>query len=434
MRIPAGAENLLRRLSGALVSRAAWMIPRRWFWLAFLAGAVAMSCAPHMARANGSPGTLTASSVSNISRGPTGLSGTLNAVLIETERRSYHSASLRVPWGTLGAAAKAGARGVARFSPYVGLAMVAADMAGWVKENDWYHKNDGDDGTDPPASAYYICIDRGLVAVPADYCVEGTEGGAGRLASFLVGKASSEPQAPQSQGKITTATPGQLFGKHNVFVTFKNTAGTTTRNGWMRNVVAAEKPAGSKNTDYVPHTQVSETEMAEAMGQNPANHYEMLHDRNGIPHPFPEVVDALNGMASNIGSATGATPVVGVSPVVPGNTSPTDPAPSSGGQGSELPAFCEWARVVCDFIDWYKDEGEPLDEVEVPFEEETMEMQDWSSGQSGGSCPAPESVTVMGEAIEFSYQPICDLADLLYGINIAGALVIAGFIVAGLRK
>lgn len=430
MRIPAGAQNLLRRLSGAIVSRAAWMIPRRWFWLAFLAGAVAMSCAPHMARATGTPGTLTATSITNTARASSGVSGLLNAVLVETERRSYHQAGLTVGWGTLGNAAKAGMRGVARFSPYIGLAMSAAEIAGWVKEGDWFNKGDGKAGTPIPAGRV-TCVFQSELVLPATYCVEATESGANRLASFVMGKSGYSTDGQQT-GTVTQAYPVN-WDTHWVTQIRVVKDGVTIR--FWSSFSYSTPPTDAKPLDWQPSTTVTVEEMAKAIADNWSNHYKMLHDANGNPHQFPEVQNALNGMAAGIGAASGqAAPSVSGDPVNPESTNPTDPAPSAGGQGSELPAFCEWASVVCEFITWYKDEGDPLDKPEVPFEEETFEMQDWSSGQSGGSCPAPETVNVMGESIDFSYQPICDLADLLYGINIAGALVIAGFIIAGLRK
>ena len=143
---------------------------------------------------------------------------------------------------------------------------------------------------------------------------------------------------------------------------------------------------------------------------------------------------ALGGMAAGIGNATGTTPALGGQEVNPNQSSPNDPAPQPSGQGSELPAFCEWAGVVCDFITWYKDEGDALEEVPMPFEEsDEIQMQEWSSGQSGGSCPAPLSTNAYGETVEFSYEPMCDFAEYMYGILIAMASISAGFIIFGLR-
>lgn len=406
------------------------MVPSRWFWVAFLIGAFAMSCAPQIAKAEGTPGTLSPTSITGTSRFSTGLSGTLNAVLIETERRAYYSAPVSIPWGTLGAAAKAGARGVVRYAPYAGMALTAAELAGWVKEGDWFNKGDGNPGTPLPNASAYMCVFPSELAIPATYCVESTEAGAQRMAAFVMGKTGYGNDGTTT-GTVTQATPTTGVGNWTVLTRVVKD-GVTIRY-WL--LYTQSTPVeGHKPLDYRPGTPVTETEMAEKIGENPSNHYRMLHASNGEPHPFPEVVVALNGIAADIAGQTGETPVVNVTPQHPSSSSSTDPAPSGSGEGSELPAFCEWARVVCEFIEWYKDEGEPLEEQPVPWDESEIQMQEWSSGQSGGSCPAPVSTSAMGEQVEFSYQPICDFAESMYGVMIAMALAVAAFIIAGLRS
>lgn len=399
------------------------MMPSRWFWISFLVGAFAMSCVSQTAKAQGAPGTLSATSITGTSRFTTGLAGTLNAVLIETERRSYHQAAVTIPWGTLGAAAKAGVRGVVRFSPYALAAMSIADAMGWVKDGDWYNKGDGTPSRELGPASYYICAKPSLWNIHAKYCVEPER--AASLATWLIGKVPFD----RPGSSVTAAEPrdGTVWYR----ATYPD--GSTALSGYVE---TEGRPAeGTYETpEYSPATQVTEQEMLDQMASTAQGQHNMLHDANGAPHPFPEVVSALNGMASNIGAQTGTTPEVTTEPVNPGQTSPTDPAPNTGGEGSELPAFCEWARVVCDFIEWYKDEGDPLEKEPMPWDESEIQMQEWSSGQSGGSCPAPVSTSAMGEEVEFSYQPICDFAESMYGVMIAMALAVAAFIIAGLRS
>lgn len=421
MRIPSGALYLVRRLTGALTTRAAWMIPRRWFWIAFVLGALVMLAAPEMAKANNPGGILTATSITGASRTSTGLSGTLNAVLVETERRAYHQAAVSIPWGTLGAAARAGARGVSYFLPYAGMALTAAQLYGWAKDGDWFNLGDGNPGEQLPGGVETTCVDSTQVDVLAMFCTPATN--PMRLEVAVMGR--SCPMRPGS--KVTAARPA---GYRMAFdCTYPNGDLALTQVSLLYEAA----PAGAKDADYRAPTQVTDAQMAEAIASDPSNYTRMLHDVHGVPYQFPEVRMALGGMAAGIGNATGTTPSLGGQEVNPNEASPNDPAPQPSGQGSELPAFCEWAGVVCDFITWYKDEGEPLQQVEVPFEEEEITMSDWSSGQSGGSCPAPESVQVMGEGIEFSYQPLCDFVGYLYWVIIAGASIYAGFIIAGLR-
>lgn len=428
MRWDSGALYLVRRLTGALTSRAAWMIPRRWFWVAFVVGVLVMLAAPQMAKATGGP-TLQATSITGTSRFGTGLSGQLNAVLIETERRSYHNARVTISGATLGAAARAGMRGVSRFIPYVGLAMTAAEIAGWQRDGDWFNKNDGDPGSALPPSAYYICANGDQIILPATYCVEGTAAGATRLGAFLMGKSSKE----HAGATVTSAVPGQLSGKHNVRVTLAYSNGTATRVSWQINVNGAPL-TDSKNTDYRKPTLVTEAELLNAiLNQGTNTHRDLLHDVHGAPHMFPEVAAAMNGMAASIGNATGTTPGIDGETVDPNTTDPTDPDPTAPGEGSELPAFCEWANVVCEFIEWYK-EDEPLEKKPVEWDDDEVEEQTWVSPiASTGSCPAPEIVSVWGSDIELSYQPLCDFVSLLRYVIILGATLMAAYIVAGVR-
>lgn len=104
--------------------------------------------------------------------------------------------------------------------------------------------------------------------------------------------------------------------------------------------------------------------------------------------------------------------------------------------GSPWPSFCGWATVVCDFIDWFKDgDGE---DVALPEKELEIQPSQWSSGISGGSCPAAEAVTVgvagVSGDISFDWQPLCTLATSLRPFLIAICMMVAAFIVAGVRK
>lgn len=418
-------HSLLRLITGSIIRRGAWMIPRRWFWVAFVLAALTMLAAPHMAKAQDPGGSLSATSITGTTRFGSGLSGQLNAVLIETERRSYHNARVTISGATLGAAARAGMRGVSRFLPYVGLALTASEIMGWTRDADgkWFNLGDGVPSRDLSGATYVWCAAPGLIqgGTNATYCSD-TQAG---MAAWGMGKKIG-PLDP-GVGWVITDTYNS-----GTTVVFQAKQGSTVK-GHISVSRQTTKPSDYKSTDYRPPTAVTDAQLLEAILNNPNSntHRDLLHDVHGSPHMFPEVVAALNGIAASIGNATGTTPGVDGDPVDPDTTDPTDPDPAPPGEGSELPAFCEWAGVVCEFIEWYKAPGEPLDEVPLPEETEEFEMQQWESGQSGGSCPAPESVSVMGESVEFTYQPLCDWASLLYYAVIAMALAVAGKIIMG---
>lgn len=401
-----------------------------------IAGLMIAFCAVSMTSAQSIGGTLSASSITSAAPSASGLSGTLNAVLDETVRRQYLSTPVTVGWGTLGAAARAGARGVLRFSPYVGMALTASELYGWAKEQDWYNKNDGNPGTAFTGGAV-LCAPN-TVALPASYCSNSPTA----LASFLLGKKSNENATwVITQADAVKEGSCPIEGSVNaVKIYFKaNGVGAVVRQTGAncRSVPGSE----DKPLDYKPNTQVTDEEMAEAISSlGPEAGRKMLHDSSGKPHMFPEVVTAMNNLAAAIQAARGPD---GQLPVLP--DAPLIPSPQMipGGQGdggtspnttgSELPAFCEWASVVCEFIEWVK-EDKPLDDVPMPESEQEDPTQDWSSGQSGGSCPAPISVSAMGEQIEFSYGPICDFAEVMNPLIQMMALCAAAFIIAGVKS
>ncbi|MBN8261020.1 MAG: hypothetical protein J0L59_01690 [Xanthomonadales bacterium] len=367
------------------------------------------------------PGSLVATSVTGLSRGPAGVSGLLNAVLIETERRAYYSVPATVGWGTLGAAAKAGMRGVVRFSPYIGLAMTAADLAGWVRDGDWFNKGDGVPDRELTGPTYW-CFEPAQLAIGGTYCSDNAE----QLAAWGRSQIIDDTLPPAA---VTHA----YVQNSRVYLQAKLPNGTITHqvNAGPRTT----KPFTYHTPEYREATVVTEQEMAESIANNPANLYTMLHDTSGKPHQYPEIQAALNSLAGTIGQQTGTQPEVEGEEVEPGQEEPGGPEPQPDPTGSELPAFCEWAKVVCDFIDWYKAPPEETTPVKPEWDEDVAEQQEFTPGiADDGSCPAPESVSVWGTDLEFSYQPVCDLAVMLRPVVILGGLILSAFILAGLRN
>lgn len=399
--------------------------------LRLIAGVAISLCAVVMAHAQTSPleSVLRATSITDTSRAGSGISGQLNAVLIETERRSYHNARVTISGATLGAAARAGMRGVSRFVPYVGLALTAAELAGWQREGDWFNHGDGIPREELPTGEFYACFGPETLKITGLYCMDYAR--IGTLRSWAIGQ-SCETDIPSTVevAEVVDNSPSDKY----VRITCKDAGGT------VRRITGSQSKYNGLPDDYKTPgskdpTPVTDSELLDAiLNQGPQTHFNLLHDVNGNPHLFPEVMAALNSMASSIGANSGNTPNVDGDPVNPDNTNPNDPSPPNNPKSSELPAFCEWAAVVCEFIDWYKDEGKPLEPVELPEAEEEDPTQTWSSGQSGGSCPAPVSTSVMGSEVAFSYQPICDFATMLRGVLLLAAAVSAAYIIAGAAR
>lgn len=98
----------------------------------------------------------------------------------------------------------------------------------------------------------------------------------------------------------------------------------------------------------------------------------------------------------------------------PGTGTGTGTGTSTGGATFELPAFCEWAGIVCDFIEWYKTQPED-DSPELPEHElEQKEIDKDLLNIGGSSCPQDLTVNWSGLPFgitineSFEMQPYCD--------------------------
>lgn len=111
---------------------------------------------------------------------------------------------------------------------------------------------------------------------------------------------------------------------------------------------------------------------------------------------------------------------------------------SGDGEGEGLPTFCEYADVVCDFIDWFKGDGTeepvnpelPVDEIDV-----TEFESDWNSGLSTGTCPAPTTTNFNGQTIVRDYTETCDaVSNIFKPILLFLTMIACGYLLAGYRK
>lgn len=121
-------------------------------------------------------------------------------------------------------------------------------------------------------------------------------------------------------------------------------------------------------------------------------------------------------------------------------TTPTASTPASSTTPTkpfELPAFCDWAKPVCDFIEWFKKGPEKEDPqqpgvVPIPTPTDTVDIS------FSGGCPAPKVVPwfFAGRNIDITipYTSMCDTATLLNPIIKLVASLGAVFIVAGIRR
>lgn len=78
----------------------------------------------------------------------------------------------------------------------------------------------------------------------------------------------------------------------------------------------------------------------------------------------------------------------------------------------ELPAFCDWAGIVCDWINWTKEEPDEPEEPKPVFEEIEVPHTPFSIAKFNAQCPPDEnlSLNLMGQDMSFVFpmKPFCD--------------------------
>tara|TARA_R110001599_G_scaffold343286_3_gene565782 strand:+ start:2796 stop:4022 length:1227 start_codon:yes stop_codon:yes gene_type:complete len=114
-------------------------------------------------------------------------------------------------------------------------------------------------------------------------------------------------------------------------------------------------------------------------------------------------------------------------------SAPPQPQPTTGTTATEWPGFCSWAGVVCDFIDWFKDEPTPPESPDLPVTE--VNPVEWESGLGVGSCPANPVVEMMGTSLEYDLTNACwGASNLFQPILIFLSLIAAAYIIIGARN
>lgn len=147
-------------------------------------------------------------------------------------------------------------------------------------------------------------------------------------------------------------------------------------------------------------------------------------------------------------SAAIPTTETAVGEIAPPTTNPETGQPNPTPLSLEFPVFCSWAPNLCvmadkvqqaitDVATEYADKPqENTDtELEIPDAEQDIEVD--TDISFGGSCPAPltSQVNFMGinETIEFSFDPVCEIAEFIKPVVISVSAFSAALIVAGIR-
>ena len=159
---------------------------------------------------------------------------------------------------------------------------------------------------------------------------------------------------------------------------------------------------------------------------------------DGKTRTDPKIDTGTQGQADTTpkpDTGTGTNPDTGT-----GTTPSPNPSPVNGSTTNfELPAFCNYAAKLCDWLDWTREDKE-LEEAEKEEPEELdLGTIDKNRFSANGQCPAPkeidETVKALGRNVNFDFKiewtPICSVAEdtsplVLLISTITGLLILVG--------
>lgn len=159
---------------------------------------------------------------------------------------------------------------------------------------------------------------------------------------------------------------------------------------------------------------------------------------DGKTRTDPKIDTGTQGQADTTpkpDTGTGTNPDTGT-----GTTPTPNPNPNNGSTTNfELPAFCNYAAKLCDWLDWTQEDKE-LEEAEKEEPEEfDIGTIDKNRFRASGQCPAPiqvnESVRALGKSVDFDlsieWTQICSVAEdtsplVLLISTITGLLILVG--------
>lgn len=108
---------------------------------------------------------------------------------------------------------------------------------------------------------------------------------------------------------------------------------------------------------------------------------------------------------------------------------------TGGGGATEWPGFCDWATVVCDWLNWTQEEPPPDEDLPLPIDGDFYEEKRISFGAK--SCPPDHQINLapfLPTTVGVSFQPLCDFAGLIYYMVMAASYIIAAYITIGVAR
>lgn len=133
-------------------------------------------------------------------------------------------------------------------------------------------------------------------------------------------------------------------------------------------------------------------------------------------------------------SVTGTTDTTTTPVIDPVTGEPTGQTSTSG--GFEFPPFCDWASVVCDWLDWTQEEPElPEEDSDIPSELLPIAFTPFQLVNFEATCPPdiPLELQIIGEPISsvFPMQPFCTFFSGMQPFVLLLSMFVSVRIVAG---
>jgi hypothetical protein len=238
------------------------------------------------------------------------------------------------------------------------------------------------------------------------------------------------------QGTAATSVTANPLSTNTMRITSMHNT-TTLLNSWVRDTAFG----GSNGEPYIPtSTAISDDQAGEAIKNAP---HQTIQDVLNDPistgtwrDRWPEIEPVVKDVEDTIGYDVEGTPTENYDPTISdGSTATPKPVTQTGSTptATEWPTFCSWAGVVCDFIDWFKEEPTPPETPEMPTEE--IQAVEWESGLGSGSCPANPVTSFNGETIEYDLTNACWGASTIFKpILLVLSLIGAAYIIVGARS
>lgn len=111
------------------------------------------------------------------------------------------------------------------------------------------------------------------------------------------------------------------------------------------------------------------------------------------------------------------------------------PVVVGGGAGADWPGFCDWATVVCEWLNWTREDPPPEQDLPSVLDEDFAEEKIISFGAK--SCPPDYQISLepfLSAPVGVSFQPLCDFAALIYYMVMAASYIIAAYISIGVAR